>query len=268
MTMAFGVVAAIALFWLAPILVGRRITENKGRGAGQGMMYGFLLGWIGVIIAATLKDLRPEQAQITANQKAAMYRECPHCKEPMRRDATVCPHCRGVSPVVLPALDRRVQENATAAARFNPDDRPASADERLAEATTCLERQKFPRAVSILEEDLPSSVSRGDAEWVGHIEQLAQAIADHRNTHRVIAEDARRVASSARTQLEIWEASVPAVDETPMDSSTEEELILSPTALALPSSGNDAIEIARRRYAAGEITRDEFRLLLADLNGE
>jgi hypothetical protein len=24
----------------------------------------------------------------------AAYRECPHCKEPMRRDAEYCPHCR------------------------------------------------------------------------------------------------------------------------------------------------------------------------------
>ena len=24
----------------------------------------------------------------------ALYRECPHCKEPMRRDAGYCPHCR------------------------------------------------------------------------------------------------------------------------------------------------------------------------------
>jgi hypothetical protein len=24
----------------------------------------------------------------------AMYRECPYCKEPMRRDAELCPHCR------------------------------------------------------------------------------------------------------------------------------------------------------------------------------
>jgi hypothetical protein len=28
----------------------------------------------------------------------AMYRECPHCKEQMRRDASVCPHCRMSSP--------------------------------------------------------------------------------------------------------------------------------------------------------------------------
>ena len=25
---------------------------------------------------------------------SATHRECPHCKEPMRRDASVCPHCQ------------------------------------------------------------------------------------------------------------------------------------------------------------------------------
>jgi hypothetical protein len=28
---------------------------------------------------------------------AEMYRECPHCKEAMRRDADTCPHCRRTS---------------------------------------------------------------------------------------------------------------------------------------------------------------------------
>jgi hypothetical protein len=27
-------------------------------------------------------------------QQQGMYRECPHCREPMRREASVCPHCR------------------------------------------------------------------------------------------------------------------------------------------------------------------------------
>jgi hypothetical protein len=29
---------------------------------------------------------------------AGPVRECPHCKEPMRRDASVCPHCQQQSP--------------------------------------------------------------------------------------------------------------------------------------------------------------------------
>jgi RNA polymerase subunit RPABC4/transcription elongation factor Spt4 len=31
---------------------------------------------------------------LSAVPQPALYRECPNCKEQMRRDATVCPHCR------------------------------------------------------------------------------------------------------------------------------------------------------------------------------
>ena len=41
---------------------------------------------------AQLKDAPSGPA--VASPPAAMYRECPHCKEQMRRDAEVCPHCR------------------------------------------------------------------------------------------------------------------------------------------------------------------------------
>ena len=34
----------------------------------------------------------------TASAQPVAYRECPHCKEAMRRDASVCPHCRHDSP--------------------------------------------------------------------------------------------------------------------------------------------------------------------------
>jgi hypothetical protein len=41
----------------------------------------------GVVAAANVAPLpQPE-----------LYRTCPHCKEPMRRDAGVCPHCRNHS---------------------------------------------------------------------------------------------------------------------------------------------------------------------------
>lgn len=30
----------------------------------------------------------------SVGSQASMYRECPHCKEQMRRDARLCPHCR------------------------------------------------------------------------------------------------------------------------------------------------------------------------------
>ena len=47
------------------------------------------------------RTLRPEyvaeqKARLTAELEVA-YRECPFCKEDMRRDASVCPHCRNNS---------------------------------------------------------------------------------------------------------------------------------------------------------------------------
>jgi hypothetical protein len=89
----------IALILVLPMWVGYRVTEGKGRGGGLGLLLGFLLGWIGVVICLLLSDRRgaavaPEQQP----SQAARYRECPHCREPMRRDAGTCPHCRSQSP--------------------------------------------------------------------------------------------------------------------------------------------------------------------------
>ena len=77
---------------------GGRITSKKGRGSGLGMLLGFFLGPIGVAITLFLSDKREQQDSLqtveAARSQAQMYRECLHCKEQMRRDASVCPHCR------------------------------------------------------------------------------------------------------------------------------------------------------------------------------
>jgi hypothetical protein len=77
---------------------GGKITAGKGRGSGIGMFLGFFLGPLGVLIAALLSTKQGAQvgaAPIKASPRPlAMHRECPHCKERMRRDASVCPHCR------------------------------------------------------------------------------------------------------------------------------------------------------------------------------
>jgi hypothetical protein len=117
--MEFLVFAAI--FWILPIFVAHSIGKSKHR---SGWLYGFLLGWIGVLVIALLParpnydELPPEQqlqmlernmshlsqeqvnaahAEIVAKLQANLAtatRECPHCKEAMRRDASVCPHCQ------------------------------------------------------------------------------------------------------------------------------------------------------------------------------
>jgi hypothetical protein len=100
------------LIWIVSMLVAHAIGKPKNR---AGFLYGFLLSWIGVIIVALLprvpeitldelekrrKAMSPvyyekKKAELTAKlQSERIYRACPFCKENMRWDASVCPHCR------------------------------------------------------------------------------------------------------------------------------------------------------------------------------
>lgn len=50
-----------------------------------GLIVGFFLGPLGILIVLFLQ---PSQARQMKGK-----RECPHCKEAMKREASVCPHC-------------------------------------------------------------------------------------------------------------------------------------------------------------------------------
>lgn len=64
------------------------ISRDKGRGFAFGFIAGLFLGIIGIIIAAMSGGTSSTAAE------ASEYRVCPHCKERMRRDASVCPSCQ------------------------------------------------------------------------------------------------------------------------------------------------------------------------------
>jgi hypothetical protein len=97
--MIFSGFFAIALLvgWLAPIVIAALITESRGRGALVGLLLGLILSWLGVVIALLLG----EALEASPRVRSRLYRECPHCKERMRRDAHVCPHCRYESPAEI-----------------------------------------------------------------------------------------------------------------------------------------------------------------------
>jgi hypothetical protein len=107
-----GLVAFGGVIWIVSMFAGHAIGKPKNR---AGVWYGFFLGLIGVIIVALLpprpeptldelekrrKNMSPQyyekkKAELTAKlQSEGIHRECPYCKEAMRRDASVCPHCR------------------------------------------------------------------------------------------------------------------------------------------------------------------------------
>jgi hypothetical protein len=106
----------ITIFWIIPVFVGHAIGRPKHR---SGAIWAIFLGWLGVIIVALLPPSKPPEWQTSLDalekkrgvlsKKAyeetqarllseAIHRECPHCKEEMRRDASVCPHCQRDSP--------------------------------------------------------------------------------------------------------------------------------------------------------------------------
>lgn len=82
-----AVLASVLILWVVPIFVARSQGRAKNR---DGIWYGLLLGWVGVLVLAVLSPL----------VDTSLYGECPWCREDMRLDASVCPHCqRDVTPL-------------------------------------------------------------------------------------------------------------------------------------------------------------------------
>lgn len=80
----------LSLFILLALLavIPAAIAERKGGSFLQWWIFGLVL----LIVAIPMALMRPDDH----------YGECPRCREGMRLDATVCPHCqRKVSPVVV-----------------------------------------------------------------------------------------------------------------------------------------------------------------------
>ena len=66
------------IVWIICGVIAAAIGAKKGETA-SGFIIGILLGPLGIIIALLSKGNR---------------RGCPHCRELVHREATVCPHCQ------------------------------------------------------------------------------------------------------------------------------------------------------------------------------
>jgi peptide/nickel transport system ATP-binding protein len=83
------VVLSVALSFI-PAIVAARMATNRGRSGIVGALLGLVVGWIGVVIVL----LRGTADSDVRRSDTRAHRECPFCKEQMRCDASICPHCQ------------------------------------------------------------------------------------------------------------------------------------------------------------------------------
>ena len=71
------------------------IWKVKGGSPTAGFFLGFLLGVVGIVIAYVGTPTTASLASSPGGAAVpAQLRQCPACKEAMKRDASICPHCR------------------------------------------------------------------------------------------------------------------------------------------------------------------------------
>jgi len=80
----------IILSWIFCAILGGGVGATKGR-AGEGILWGALLGPFGVFCALFLKN----QKLIDKKKELKNTKKCPHCFERIKKSARICRFCNG-----------------------------------------------------------------------------------------------------------------------------------------------------------------------------
>jgi len=84
-------------FWVVCMVLAGWVARTKGRSVAGWVLAAAFLNWIAIVVLGALPSKKTSGDTSSATmvqQSFPMYRECPHCKEQVRRDASLCPHCR------------------------------------------------------------------------------------------------------------------------------------------------------------------------------
>jgi hypothetical protein len=83
--------ALIGLLWVWPTAKAAEIGRRKGRS--NSWLWGFALGWIGVIILANEPDRKSFGITPLAGYSLAPMKVCPACAEWVKRESLLCRFC-------------------------------------------------------------------------------------------------------------------------------------------------------------------------------
>ena len=89
-------VAVFVVFWILWIVLGAVIGDSKGR-VGEGLLLGFFLGLIGVIIIAFMSA-----STAGSNRVPGTMTKCPYCAELVQKEAVLCRFCNSALPTPQP----------------------------------------------------------------------------------------------------------------------------------------------------------------------
>ena len=88
---ALVLIVLVGVFWVWPAVLANSIGLRKGKQ--NSWLWGFVLGWLGVLIVAASATRQPLILPSQISSSPQPTKTCPACAENVKAGATVCRWC-------------------------------------------------------------------------------------------------------------------------------------------------------------------------------